>query len=648
MSVNGSPLERAPAAPWLVALAAFVALALPLLGSYVYVESQNDVAYGRYVQASTEALSARLAEQLEVRLLLASSLQGELERGVVTDGEGFATRAADLQRRVPGYQAINRVDADARIVQVVPLEPNREALGRDLSSHEVVGPVIAEARATGKVAIAPPLELYQGGVGVTAYLPIHGGRKGFVNVVLRIQPLLERLTSPPFSDDLAVELHLGGKRVFPTGQQAGLRGDARSAQIPFCDGSLTLVGVPSDSLRSSFHASTTPALLGLGLAAALAAGWLAFAVQRQRVRRRAEEERLGHAERMEALATMAGGIAHDYNNLLAVMMSHLELLQERLTEPADREALDELLATCDDAAQLTRQLLTLARHPVATEVACQPDVELHKSGKLLSRLLGASQAFELQLGAPGALVRGDGGAIRQVLINLLLNARDAMPDGGTVTVSTRVERGMVCIDVRDTGVGMDATTRARAFDPFFTTKALGEGTGLGLAMVFSTVRRLGGTVEVHSEPGVGTTFELRFPLVTELTSQEAAVHRVGEGMRVLLVEDDPGLRDAYARTLKRAGLDVLVASGGEEALGLVDEHLQVLVTDVRMPGMNGVELARRVLAEWPEVSVVFCTGYADEEEMTHDGRPLGAILEKPFPLRRLVTTVRAQRGLPPG
>jgi signal transduction histidine kinase/ActR/RegA family two-component response regulator len=626
----------------LVALLAFLALSVPMLGSFVFVEAESRRAYERHVDDVAQGLAARLDEQLQMRLSLVSGLRRELELGTVEPGASFGARAAELQRMAAGYQAINYIDAAGVIRQVVPLEPNRPALDRDLSTHPVAAPVLEQARRTGATAVTPPMELYQGGIGVAAYVPVHGGRQGFVNVVFRLQPLIDQLQGPPFGSDVGVELYDGDRRAYPVASPEGRPAERRRATVPFGDGAFSVGVVPTDELRASFRPTSSPTLLALALGAALAVAGLAFAVQRQRENRAAEVARLGQVERMEALATMAGGIAHDFNNTLALMMGSLELLKEQLEGDEEASAeLDQLLSTCDDAAQLTRQLLVLSRHPATSSGSMVPDDELAQSGKLLERLLAKNQALQLDLSAPGVAVRGDGTALRQILVNLLLNAKDAMPDGGTVTLRTRHVAGRLWIEVSDTGVGMSAETRARAFDPFFTTKSVGAGTGLGLSMVFSTVTRLGGSVSVESAPGQGTTFRLWFPLVDAVVGQ-GDEQAAGPPLRVLVVDDDPGLRDAFARSLERAGLDVAMASSGEQALELVDERLDVLVTDVRMPGIGGAELARRVRRQWPRVAVVFCTGFADESELSVEGKALGVVLEKPFHLRRLHAAVVAQ------
>lgn len=619
-----------------------------MVAVYVYVEAQHDVAYRRHVRSAVSAMGAHLDEQFRTRVSLVETLRHELEMGVVTPGPGFVARASDLQRTLHGFQAINLADENGVIVQVVPLEPNRSALGRDLTQNAIAAPYLAAARTTGEVRLSEPLELYQGGIGIVGYLPVHGGRQGFVNAVFRLQPLVEALATSPLGAGIDLELHRGGERVYPFASSDGLYRDALVAPMGFGDG-LSLVAVPSDDLRRSFHAPTTPALLVLALGSALVVAFLAYRSQAVRLRRKEEARRLARGERLEALGTLAGGIAHDVNNVLAVLTTGLDLLGERL-EPSgayDRE-LEQLHRACDDAARLTRQLLVLARNHPPTDRPFDLDAMLGAHERVFASLLGKGRALRLELGAHGFELHGDEAVIRQAVVNLLMNARDAMPHGGTVTLATRVEGRTCRLTLTDDGHGMPASVVDRIFDPFFTTKDVGQGTGLGLATVYSAVQQHGGTVEVASVEGQGTRFELGLPCRLAATPVPArpTLPRASGGVRLLLVEDDPGLREAFGLALRRAGFEVLEARDGPAALARLEGEraVDVLVTDVRMPGMGGLELARRVRQRFEAVEVVFCTGFADGEPLETLQGPEPVVLQKPFPLRDLVDTVRARCG----
>jgi PAS domain S-box-containing protein len=387
------------------------------------------------------------------------------------------------------------------------------------------------------------------------------------------------------------------------------------------------------------------------------------------LRRSEEAQRQG--QKLEAVGRLAGGIAHDFNNLLTAIRSYTELLldDERLgAEP--RGDVEEIQKAADRAAALVRQLLAFSRRQPVRPALLEVDAVVRDTEALLRRLIGAEFVLAVVPGAPGARVRVDRAQIEQVLFNLVLNARDAMPDGGTITVSTAVRAGegaggagpadAVELTVRDTGVGMDEATRARIFEPFFTTKAPGVGTGLGLATVYGAVQQAGGRVAVESAPGAGTTFRVLLPRADERAAVPAPPATPGEtaGERpppgpppapapdwVLLADDEAALRSAAARVLRRAGHTVLEADDGEAALALWQRHrgeIGLLLTDVRMPRLNGVALAERIRADAPELPVVLMTAFADElVARAERSLPDAPRVAKPFEVRALVEAVEA-------
>jgi len=376
------------------------------------------------------------------------------------------------------------------------------------------------------------------------------------------------------------------------------------------------------------------------------------------------EEQLRQAQKMEAVGKLAGGVAHDFNNLLTVISGYAEAVLSSVPRgSAAHQDVEEISRASARAASLTRQLLAYSRQQLLSpQVLDLRQVVDHLSG-MLRRLIGEDIRL-LTRHAPGpAFVRVDRGQIEQVILNLVLNARDAMPQGGSLTVATmpvllddafaRAHVGStrgphVCLLVEDTGVGMDPETQRRAFDPFFTTKELGQGTGLGLSTVYGIVQQSGGTVWLDSVPGAGTTVRVYLPGVAAPPQPEAdpspgpAGHALGG--TVLVVEDDQVVRDLVSRTLRRAGFSVLVAEHGEAALAVSRAHprvIDLLVTDVVMPRMNGGELARRLTLERPGIRVLFVSGYA------HDALDLGAgldpgteFLQKPFTPAVLLDRVR--------
>jgi signal transduction histidine kinase len=365
------------------------------------------------------------------------------------------------------------------------------------------------------------------------------------------------------------------------------------------------------------------------------------------------------AQKMQAVGLLAGGVAHDFNNLLTVIGGRSELLRMRLAPDDPRRVdLEVILRTTEQATRLTRQLLAFSRKQPYEPVALDLNTLVADSEHVLRRLL--PENIELTLGLDPALerVKADPGQMEQVLLNLAVNARDAMPRGGRLTITTanmdidaRSGSGAarpgrwVMVAVGDSGVGMDAATQARVFEPFFTTKAPGQGTGLGLSTVYGIVERHGGQVAIESAPGIGTTFRIYLPrvaasAVAEVPAPEPAPG-VHAGETVLVVEDEDALRALAVEVLREAGHTVLEAPDSSTALALAARHhgpIHLLVTDIVMPGMNGRELARHLAAERPGIRALFITGYAMIE--ARGGESTASVLHKPFTPAVLTSRVR--------
>jgi PAS domain S-box-containing protein len=358
--------------------------------------------------------------------------------------------------------------------------------------------------------------------------------------------------------------------------------------------------------------------------------------------RKALEEQLGQAQRLEALGLLAGGIAHDFNNLLTAISGYSGLALDHGGRDNElmRHDLREVRTATARAAGLTRQLLAFGRRQVFARVVVDLNDVVIEAQSLLGRVIGEKVAVVTKLDPDLVRVYADEGQLGQVLVNLALNARDAMRDGGTLTIGTSNLNGDAVITIADTGHGMDEQTCARIFEPFFSTKPVGEGTGLGLAMVHGIVRQTGGQITVASTPDVGTEFRillpgtLDVPVETIVTAETAP--RGSE--TVLLVEDEDIVRRLVAEMLKGQGYQVVVAAGPTEALE-VTEPFDLLLTDVVMPTMGGPELAELLTARKPGVGVLFTSGYsaaavADRNALTAD------LLEKPFTIEELARKVR--------
>jgi PAS domain S-box-containing protein len=368
-------------------------------------------------------------------------------------------------------------------------------------------------------------------------------------------------------------------------------------------------------------------------------------------------ERIEASQRLESIGRLAGGVAHDFNNLLTVIISCSGFALAGLPEGgALRADLEEIDRAARRAADLTRQLLAFSRRQVLEPRIMDLNRAADGLRRMLRRLLGEDIEIEIRTAAEPALVLVDPGQIDQVLLNLAVNARDAMPDGGTLAIEIRVgdpgpdgpgEREVV-VGVSDTGVGMDEQTRKRVFEPFFTTKELGKGTGLGLSTVYGIISQSGGSIGVRSEVGRGTTFEIRFPLAgaapVPVPAADSAPPRPAGRETVLVVDDEPAIRTLARRILTDAGFVVLSAAGGTEALEVFEGSagdIDLLLTDVLMPGTSGRQLALDLARLRPGLRVVFMSGYS-EDVLSHQGdRELGIrFLPKPFEAVQLVRKVR--------
>jgi signal transduction histidine kinase/ActR/RegA family two-component response regulator len=359
------------------------------------------------------------------------------------------------------------------------------------------------------------------------------------------------------------------------------------------------------------------------------------------------ERDLAHAQKMESVGRLAGGMAHDFNNLLTSISAHAEFVADALPETSEaRDDLAGIRHSTALGAQLTRKLLSFARRQPVAAQRVDLNALVQDLDVVLRRTVGGAIVVETHVAEDAAITVADPGQLEQVVLNLSVNARDAMPAGGRLTVHVVAEPEWVVLRVSDTGVGMSAETQERIFEPFFTTKPEGQGTGLGLSMVYGIVTRAGGVIDVSSRLGAGTTFVVRLPRA-QLPGPHETAEREEPSLRgtetVLVCEDDPAVRQLAVRALRRFGYQVLTAIDGAHALDVARAHpdpIDLLLTDVLMPRMGGPELAQRLKRERPALAVVFMSGYTaghDLGESTHDTVRLVA---KPFDVRQLVGAVR--------
>jgi two-component system, cell cycle sensor histidine kinase and response regulator CckA len=376
------------------------------------------------------------------------------------------------------------------------------------------------------------------------------------------------------------------------------------------------------------------------------------------------EEQLRQAQKMEAIGRLAGAVAHDFNNLLTAIIGYADMIAERESHDDTQRDAAEIRKVADRAAALTRQLLAFSRKQFLDPVVLDLNEAITGLLQVLPRMIGERVHIHMQLGTKLAPIRVDAAQIEQTLLNLVLNARDAMPEGGDLTIETAntaldadrlVNEGLtlppgnyVMLRVTDTGTGMDESTRARAFEPFFTTKPKGKGTGLGLATVYGIVDQSGGQISLDTAPGRGTTFRIYLPETTFLrdTNNRAPSHVPGEGgtETLLLVEDNDSVRELAARALRRRGYTVYEAASAEAAIEWAHAsglRPDLLVTDILMPGLSGPELAKRMTQQDPSLRVLFMSGYTDAADEAHGNYLAGVpFLQKPFTAGKLAERVR--------
>jgi two-component system, cell cycle sensor histidine kinase and response regulator CckA len=379
--------------------------------------------------------------------------------------------------------------------------------------------------------------------------------------------------------------------------------------------------------------------------------------------RRRLEEQLRQAQKMEAVGMLAGGVAHDFNNLLTIITGYGQLIMNNLpVGDANRHSAEQIVKAGERAAALTRQLLAFSRRQVLQPKVVDLNMLVKALSTMLQRLIGEDIDLRLVLGNDLGRVNADPGQLEQVLMNLVVNARDAMPEGGVLTVETAntgthldyyknplasKNKSRVLLAVTDTGHGMDENTRSRLFEPFFTTKTPGKGTGLGLSTVFGIVKQSGGNLEVTSELGRGTTVRVYLPSIDQPVVAETEVVRsvAAPGTEtILLVEDDEMVRTLVRETLEREGYKLLDAAEPLAARRIAESYrspIQLLITDVVMPKISGRELAKQIVGQRPETKVLYMSGYTDttivKSGLEHKSI---AFLQKPFTPAALTQKVR--------
>jgi signal transduction histidine kinase len=377
----------------------------------------------------------------------------------------------------------------------------------------------------------------------------------------------------------------------------------------------------------------------------------------ERIRQQAQlEGQIRQIQKMELVGRFAGGMAHNFNNILMAIRSYADLALTELTagDPL-HEWIEQICTATDHAASLTRGLLTMSRQQPVRIQALAVAAEFAEIQKLVEPLLGANVRLSVRVAPDVTTLQADSNSLKQIFMNLVLNARDAMPKGGAIAIEVahRVEtppggsepRAYVAVTVTDSGTGMDDRTKANLFEPFFTTKASGKGVGLGLSTVYGLVQQLGGAIRVDSELGMGTTFHVLLPDVAATAAPTPALHELARmaGEHVLLVDDEAHVRRPLERVLQNAGFRVTAAANADEALAALRSgpRCQILLTDVVMPGMSGTQLAAAVEQEFGALPVLFISGHTDDARLRSGHLPPHhRFLPKPFAADELVATLR--------
>jgi signal transduction histidine kinase len=355
-------------------------------------------------------------------------------------------------------------------------------------------------------------------------------------------------------------------------------------------------------------------------------------------------DQIARAQKMESIGTLAAGVAHDFNNILGIILPHAELIKAQPTADSPIvEYAETILEASRRAAQLTKQLLSLSRSDPVVMRAVDLNETVRTTRKLLGETLHRNIRFEFDLSSEPATIKADETRIQQVLLNLAINARDAMPEGGVLKITTRCEGPNVIVRVQDTGCGIEKEVLPKIFDPFFTTKDKSKGTGLGLSVVYGIIKQTGGTIDVQSEAGAGAEFTLTFPASNE--SRRRTVRRqertANGSEKILIADDEPEILKVLEKTLSDLGYSVLCARNGLEAVEQAESDVKLILLDMIMPEMDGVTALRRIREKMPNVKVVVTSGYTSPEKTPLlEALGIQGFVQKPFELVKLTRTVR--------
>jgi signal transduction histidine kinase/CheY-like chemotaxis protein len=640
------------------------------------------------IQAATKAqtlfVKNKMESELNARLLLLNRLAGRWQARVLSGDEDNESDAALL---ITGYggceacEAIEWVDPTFHVRWVASEGWNEGDVGTDLGADARWRVPLQHAKDSGHVTVTRPVDLQGGGRGLLVFVPVFGENKhvGFLLGVFRYQQLFYSILQD-VGQNYWVAVYDGEEEIYGRSGFDARRVDewAQETDIEFQE--LTWrarVSPKPETLANARSSLPNVAFLG-GI---LVAGLLGFAVymaetahlhaevlKRETAGREQAEEALRQAQKMEAVGRLAGGVAHDFNNLLMVIRGHAALsLSYFGPDNPRRQELNEILTAAVRASSLTRQLLAFSRKQVLQPKVLDLNSLVVQSAKLMHPVIGDDIKLFLDLDSTLGRVKADVAQMEQVIMNLVFNARDAMPDGGKLTIQTsnslldenwirrypEIRPGpYVMLAVHDCGHGMDEETQLHIFEPFFTTKERNTGTGLGLATVYGTVIQSGGCVTVSSKLGEGTTIQIYLPRVEETietAEKPAELPRPLQGNEtILVVEDDDAVRRMTRMFLELKGYSVVEARNAADAIQFMENHqgsIEMVLTDVAMPGMKGGELVERLVKLRPGLKVLYMSAYT-EDAAINSGilGPGSAFIEKPFDVDELARKVRDVLG----
>ena len=664
--------------PWLVG----VAIAVTTFHVWWELRKEQTRAVAALTQAQVEAVVTRLSGQVGSRIRTLERMAqrwGEWRQVQPSKWEHDAALAYEPST----FVGIEWVDPGFRVRWAVPKEHFERTRGRDLAFERRRSEALQEARQLHAVRLTLPIELLSGGKGFRAFAPAFDGSQlvGYISGAFDAQELFDAVLEG-IAPNYGVTIYDGNEELYrrslqgaPPDEERSREGTARVANATW------RVRVwPSPTVVEHERTALPEVVLAAGLLTSLAIPLMMVLAQSARDRaaelgaanrRLAEEmseraqleEQMRQAQKMEAIGRLTGGIAHDFNNLLGVILGFADLaLEDPALSPAQRKHIEEIRKAGERAADLTRQLLAFSRKQLLEPRVFDINTAVRETEGLLRRLVGENIELVTSLGADAGNVKADPTQIEQIILNLAANARDAMPQGGKLTIETaRVELDeayarshatvvpgpYVLLAISDTGQGMDPAVLPHVFEPFFTTKGLGKGTGLGLATVYGIVKQSGGAIWVYGEPSHGTTFKIYLPRIeepTEVVAGAAVAVPTRGSETILLVEDDTTLRGVIAEFLQRGGYRVLEAETPVRASEIARQHsstIHLLLTDVVLPGTSGPVLARELVTLHPELKTLFISGYTDNTVVHHGALDAGlAFLQKPFTRLRLLQVVR--------